>query len=116
MLYLAWAIATAPPLATADGSGRRPSFAAGLFLGAGNPKSYAAMAALFSGVRLADHPVPDLAAKALILVVIIAALNVAWLLLGAALTLLFGDPRTNPIVNIAMAVLLLASVALAFWQ
>jgi threonine/homoserine/homoserine lactone efflux protein len=116
MLYLAWAIATAPPLAVAGGSRRRPSFAAGLFLGIGNPKSYAAMAALFSGFLLGDGPLLDVTLKALILAVIIALVNLAWLLLGSALTRLFGDPRLNRVINVVFAVLLLASVAVAFWQ
>src|SRR4029450_2093601 len=50
--YLAFRIATAPPLAEAAGAGRRPSFAGGLFLSLVNPKGYAAMAALFSGFAL----------------------------------------------------------------
>jgi threonine/homoserine/homoserine lactone efflux protein len=116
MLYLAWAIATAPPLAAESGDRRPPSFAAGLFLGVGNPKSYAAMAALFSGFVLADGPAADVAAKALILAAIIALVNVAWLLLGAALTRAFREPRMNRVINVALAVLLLASVAVAFWQ
>jgi threonine/homoserine/homoserine lactone efflux protein len=46
-------------------------------------------------------------------VFIITAVNVAWLLAGAALTRLFRDPRTNRAINVAFAVLLVASVALA---
>jgi len=49
--YLAWRIATAPPL---HGQGRAhpPSIAGGLALALLNPKAYAAMAALFSGFVL----------------------------------------------------------------
>jgi threonine/homoserine/homoserine lactone efflux protein len=36
------------------------------------------------------------------------------LLTGAALTRFFRDPRSNRIINVAFAVLLVASVALAF--
>jgi threonine/homoserine/homoserine lactone efflux protein len=115
MVYLAWAIATAPPLAD-NVESRRPSFVGGLFLGVGNPKSYAAMAALFSGFVLAERPELDVAAKALILAVIIAIVNVVWLLLGSALTRFFREPRANRAINILLAVLLLASVAVAFWQ
>lgn len=63
MLWLAWSIATAPPLA--DGaSGGAPSFWGGIFLGVGNPKAYAAMAALSSGFVLATSrpPMPFLRA------------------------------------------------------
>jgi threonine/homoserine/homoserine lactone efflux protein len=40
--------------------------------------------------------------------------GVAWLLLGAALTRRFRDPATSRKMNIAFAVLLVASVAFAF--
>ncbi len=55
ILYLAYRIATAPPLGEETGAGRAPSFLGGFFLNLANPKAYAAMAALFSGfVLLAD--------------------------------------------------------------
>ena len=53
------------------------------------------------------------ALKIALLTVVIAAVNVLWLLSGALLTRFFRDPRTNRIVNVAFAVLLLASVVLA---
>ena len=58
MLWLAWSIATAPPLSEAA-SGHAPSFWGGMFLGVGNPKAYAAMAALSSGFVLAAAPLAD---------------------------------------------------------
>ena len=110
--YLAFRIATAPVLAEGAGAGRRPSFAGGLFLSLVNPKGYAAMAALFSGfVLVRDRLALDAALKAIVLLAIIIAVNIAWLLIGAALTRLFRDPRTNRAINIAFAVLLIASVA-----
>jgi threonine/homoserine/homoserine lactone efflux protein len=114
MAYLAWAIATAPPLADNAQATRAPSIGAGLFLGIGNPKAYAAMAALVSGfVLAAGQPVLDVTFKALILLMIIAIVNVAWLLLGAALTRVFRDPRMNRVINVIFAVLLVVSVAFA---
>ena len=47
--FLAYRIATAPPLTENTEFGRQPSFAGGVFLSLVNPKAYAAMAALFSG-------------------------------------------------------------------
>src|SRR4051794_31764222 len=43
-LYLAFRIATAPPLSDNAPEARRPSFAAGVLLSLVNPKGYAAMA------------------------------------------------------------------------
>ena len=114
MLYLAWRIATAPHLDADAGSGNGPSFYAGTFLAVGNPKAYAAMAALFSGFTLVrDDIVADLAFKSAVVVGIMVAVNTGWLLLGAALTRLFRDPARSRVLNIAFAVLLIASVALA---
>ena len=113
-LYLAWRIATAPPLAADTAQRRTPTFAGGLLLSLINPKGYAAMAALFSGFVLVQERLAlDVAAKMAVLVLIITAVNVAWLLAGAALTRFFRDPRTNRAINVAFAVLLVASVALA---
>jgi threonine/homoserine/homoserine lactone efflux protein len=113
-LYLAWRIATAPPLAADTAQRRTPTFAGGLLLSLINPKGYAAMAALFSGFVLVHERLAlDVAAKMAVLVLIITAVNVAWLLAGAALTRFFRDPRSNRAINVAFAVLLVASVALA---
>ena len=113
-LYLAWRIATAPPLAADTAERRTPTFAGGLLLSLINPKGYAAMAALFSGFVLVQERLAlDAAVKMAVLVLIITAVNVAWLLAGAALTRFFRDPRTNRAINVAFAVLLVASVALA---
>jgi threonine/homoserine/homoserine lactone efflux protein len=113
-VYLAYRIATAPPLGDASGQQGQPSFLAGIGLSLVNPKGYAAMAALFSSFVLIEERLDlDAAAKIAVLVVMIAAVNIAWLLLGAALTRLFKDPRSNRIINVAFAVLLIASVGAA---
>ncbi|SEO42873.1 Threonine/homoserine/homoserine lactone efflux protein [Rhodospirillales bacterium URHD0017] len=114
-LYLAWRIAMAPPLAEDDGQRRAPTFIAGFALSLVNPKGYAAMAALYSGfVLVPDRLGADIAVKMSVLTLIIVAVNVAWLLAGVGLTRFFRDPRSNRLINVAFAVLLIASVALAF--
>jgi len=112
-VHLAWRIATAPPLGdTAPGS--EPSFAAGVLLSLVNPKGYAAMAALFSGVVLIrGRPELDAALKLGVLVVIVVSVNAAWLIAGAALTRFFREPRTSRVINVAFAILLVASVGAA---
>ena len=115
-LYLAFRIATAPPLAAPGAARRPPSFAGGLFLSLVNPKGWAAMAALFSGFVLAPgRPLLDAAAKALLLLAIIAASNLAWLAAGTALAGRWRDPRAGRAVNFAFALLLLAALALALF-
>ncbi len=68
-VYLAFRIATAPPL-TADVADRRePTFLAGAILSLLNPKGYAAMAAMFSGfVLIKDRIAFDIAVKIAVLV------------------------------------------------
>ena len=113
-VWLAWRIATAPPLTEEAGERRPPHFMGGLGLSLINPKGYAAMAALFSGfVLLRGQVALDVALKIVLLTLLIAAVNAAWLWSGALLTRFFRDPRTNRIVNVSFAVLLLASVVLA---
>ena len=113
-VYLAVRIATAPPLAERTDQHRQPSFAGGVFLSLVNPKGYAAMAALFSGfVLVRERLALDAAAKVIVLVAIITAVNLAWLFAGAALTRFFRQPRTNRVINLAFAILLVASVAFA---
>ena len=114
-LYLAWRIAMAPPLTEDDSRRRAPTFIAGLALSLVNPKGYAAMAALYSGfVLVPDRLGADIAVKMAVLTPIIVAVNVAWLLAGAGLTRFFRDPRSNRLINVAFAVLLVTSVVLAF--
>ncbi len=111
--YLAYRIATAPPLVEGTEQ-RQPSFAGGIFLSLVNPKGYAAMAALFSGfVLVRQHVGLDVAAKMVVLAAIIAAVNIAWLLAGATLTRHFKEPTTNRLINVAFAILLIASVVVA---
>lgn len=114
MLYLAYRIGTAPlPNENADAQ-PPPGFVPGLFLGFGNPKAYAAMAALFSGfVLVRDRPHADVAAKTAVLLVIMVVVDVAWLLAGSALTRVLRDPVWGRAINVAFAVLLVASVGVA---
>jgi threonine/homoserine/homoserine lactone efflux protein len=113
-VWLAWRIATAPPLSAESGERQSPSFLGGFGLSLVNPKGYAAMAALFSGfVLLRGRLALDAGVKIVLLTAVIILVNVLWLWSGALLTRFFRDPRSNRIINVAFAVLLLASVAIA---
>jgi len=112
--YLAFRIATAPPLAEITEAQREPSLATGIVQSLINPKAYAAMAALFSGfVLVRGHLALDLAVKIVVVTMIIIVVNLVWLAGGAALTRWFRDPGTNRVINVTFAVLLLASVGAA---
>ena len=115
-LYLAYRIATAPPLATTgqQTSSQAPRWYEGAGLSLVNPKAYAAMTALFSGhVILQANPFADTLAKAGLVISTIIAVNLIWLTVGSAMTHHLQDPRTSRIVNIVFALLLLLSVGYA---
>ncbi len=112
-LYLAFRIATAPPLSEVAADRRPPSFVGGVVLNLVNPKAYAAAAALLSDFVLVDGRLAlDATAKVAVLTLIIVSVNLAWLFAGVALTRTFRDPRTNRAINVVFAVLLVASVVL----
>jgi threonine/homoserine/homoserine lactone efflux protein len=112
-VWLAWRIASAPPLAEANSTDRLPpTFTAGIVLSLLNPKAYASMAALFSGfVLVATNPLLDAGLKTVILVAVVFTVDLVWLSVGAVLTRHFRNPRHNRIINILFAALLILSIA-----
>ena len=112
IVWLAYHIATAPPLA-ADGSrSDAPGLVGGTLLGIANPKAWIAIAAVFASARLADGAAVDAAAKVAVLAVMIVAINTTWLAAGASLAPLLRDARRARIVNRCLAVVLVAAAAL----
>lgn len=114
ILYLAWKIATAPPLSKRTADGLAPSFAAGLLIAVANPKAWFAIAAVFAGSTLVESSREwDALFKAAILAVMIVLIHIAWLLGGAALAGFLGDPLRSRIVNILFGLILAGTAALA---
>ena len=114
IVYLAYRIATAPPLAESTNQRRQPTFIGGMFLSLVNPKAYAAVAALFSGFVLVEERLDlDAALKIIILLTILSITNMAWLFVGTALTRFAREPGINRAINMIFAVLLVASVVFA---
>jgi threonine/homoserine/homoserine lactone efflux protein len=114
MVYLAYRIGTAPPPGERSKADQPPGFVAGLFLGFGNPKAYAAMAALYSGFTLLPtQPIADAGVKTAILLVIMLLVDWIWLLLGSMLTRSLHRPALGRAINIVFAAMLIASIGLA---
>ena len=112
--YLAYRIATAPPIDAEPDTTKAPRWYEGTMLALLNPKAYAAMAAMFSSfVLVAGNPLHDGLVKAGVLVLTLITVNTAWLAIGAALTSYLRDPHLSRIINITFAVLLVASVVFA---
>jgi threonine/homoserine/homoserine lactone efflux protein len=116
ILWLAYHIATAPPLAEAAPAFRSPRAASGALLGIANPKAWVAIAAVFTSVRVASGTAPDAAAKTAVLTGMIVVINTAWLAAGASLAPLLRDPRRGRWVNRGLAVLLVAAAGLALFR
>jgi threonine/homoserine/homoserine lactone efflux protein len=112
MLYLAWCIATAPPLGDKQAPSATPSGLAGFLLAIANPKAYVAIAAVFAGTTLSASPTSDALAKLLVLTSMIVIIHLGWLLAGASLASVLRDPVRSRIANIAFALALVASVVL----
>jgi threonine/homoserine/homoserine lactone efflux protein len=113
ILWLAYHVATAPPLAQRGGAMAAPGVVGGALLGVANPKAWIAIAAVFASARLADGAAADATAKVAVLTGMIVVINAAWLAAGASLAPLLSDPRRARLVNRSLAAVLVAAAALA---
>ncbi|MDK4717057.1 LysE family translocator [Rhizobium sp. CNPSo 4039] len=117
ILYLAFKIATAPPLSRRDDQVAAPAFSGGFLLAVANPKAYLAIAAVFAGVSLfQDRRLLDATVKIALLTVMIVAIHMVWLLLGASLSRFLRDPKISRIFNFSLAILLVAATIVAVWE
>ena len=113
ILWLAYHIATAPPLSEHTAAAAAPSLAGGALLGVANPKAWVAIAAVFAGAHLADAAATDAAAKIVVLSAMIVVINATWLVAGTSLAPLLRDPRRARGVNVALALALVAATAVS---
>jgi threonine/homoserine/homoserine lactone efflux protein len=111
--YLAFRIATAPPLSAPGRDARPPRLAGGFLLAVANPKAYLAIAAVFTGTTLAESRLADSLAKIAVLAGMIVAIHFAWLVAGSAFARLLRRPAVSRVVNLLFAAILLATAILA---
>jgi threonine/homoserine/homoserine lactone efflux protein len=112
IVWLAYHIATAPPLAAQAEGSAAPGLAGGALLGVANPKAWVAIAAVFASARLAGGAALDAAAKTAVLTVMIVVINSTWLAAGASLAPLLRDARRARWINGALAAVLVAAALL----
>jgi threonine/homoserine/homoserine lactone efflux protein len=112
IVWLAYHIATAPPLPAQAERSAAPGLAGGALLGVANPKAWVAIAAVFASARLAGGAALDAAAKTAVLTVMIVVINSTWLAAGASLAPLLRDPRRARAINGSLAAVLVAAAAL----
>jgi threonine/homoserine/homoserine lactone efflux protein len=114
ILWLAWRIATAPPLSRDSATAKAPAFPGGFLLAVANPKAFAAIGAVYAGHSVVPGDVAaDTVAKIAALVPVIVLVNTTWLLSGTLLASALRDPQKSRIANVTFAALLVASVGLA---
>jgi threonine/homoserine/homoserine lactone efflux protein len=113
LLWLAYHIATAPPLSDQTSGSRAPSLAGGALLGFANPKAYVAIAAVYASAHLGSRQVEDAIAKVVILSAMIVLINGGWLLIGSFLAPLLRDAHRARVVNIGLAAALVGATILA---
>jgi threonine/homoserine/homoserine lactone efflux protein len=112
--YLAFKIATAPPLSEPDQAASAPSFAGGFLLGVANPKAYLAIAAVFAGTTLAiESSMIEAMLKATILTIMIVVIHFCWLTAGVSLSRLLRHPVGSRIINLLFAAVLMITTIMA---
>ncbi|MBZ9708064.1 LysE family translocator [Mesorhizobium sp. ESP7-2] len=116
ILYLAFKIATAPPLAARAADASRPTWLAGFLLAVANPKAYVAIAAVFAGASSgAGDAGLRLWTKLTVLAVMIVVIHAAWLLAGAAFARYLRRPVASRIINLVFAATLVLTTVLAVY-
>ncbi|MER9404606.1 LysE family transporter [Mesorhizobium caraganae] len=116
ILYLAFRIATAPPLAARDSRAVLPTFLGGFLLAVANPKAYVAIAAVLAGsATAAGADALGVPARLAVLTLMIVAIHVLWLLAGAAFAHTLRQPQASRIINLVFAATLVVTTALSAW-
>ena len=113
ILWLAYRIATAPPLSAPAAGPGAFSFAGGTLLGVANPKGWVAIAAVFASARLADAAAADATAKFVVLTGMIVVICASLLVAGRSVAPLLRDSRRARFVNATLAVAVVAATGLA---
>lgn len=114
ILYLAFRIALAPPLAGGRDQAAAPAFAGGFLLAIANPKAYLAIAAVFAGTTIfGEDRALDAAVKTALLSVMIVIIHMCWLVADASLSRVLQDPTSSRILNVSLAISLVVMTALA---
>jgi threonine/homoserine/homoserine lactone efflux protein len=113
ILYLAYHIATAPPLRAADRGAAAPPLRGGLLLAVANPKAWVAIAAVFVSARVATPTLLDSGIKVAALALMVVVINTAWLMAAAWAAPALRDPARSRRANVGLATALVVSTAAA---
>ncbi|MDX8533772.1 LysE family translocator [Mesorhizobium sp. VK25A] len=112
ILYLAFKIATAPPLVERGSTATKPNFLGGFMLAVANPKAYVAIGAVFAGAA-SQADTLGVSTRLLVLAAMIVAIHVVWLLAGTAFARFLRHPLASRIINLVFAATLVLTILLA---
>jgi len=107
LLWLAYRIATAPPVSR-QAQVHAPSLHGGMLLGVANPKAWIALAAVYAGAHVATP------AKLGVLAGMVVTSSTAWLAAGRSLAPLLRRPRPARVTNVTLALALVGASGLVF--
>jgi threonine/homoserine/homoserine lactone efflux protein len=114
ILWLAFKIATAPPLSRQDPAASAPSLAGGFLLGLANPKAWLAIAAVFAGTTLdVGSRVVEALVKTAVLTGMIVIIHAFWLTAGVSLSRVLRHPVGSRIINVVFAAVLIGTTVVA---
>jgi len=114
ILFLAYRIATAPPLERQKGRVAAPPFTGGVLLAVANPKAWLAIAAVFAGTTvIAGNHSLDAVVKIALLSLMIVIIHLFWLVAGVSLSRFLHEPGTSRLFNLSMAVVLVMVTLIA---
>jgi len=111
LLWLAWQIATADPRPKSGEAGGRPlTFVEAAAFQWVNPKAWIMAVGASAAYIVASAPIASVIAIATMFLVVGLGSSATWVVGGSALRRLIGNPTAIRVVNIALALLLVASL------
>ena len=113
IVWLAYRIATAPPLSEPSAKRGAFSLTGGALLGIANPKAWVAIATVFASAHLADPATTDVVAKVAVLIAMIVVICTTWLVGGTSIAPLLRDSGRARFVNAVLAAALIGATAVA---
>lgn len=116
LCFLAYKIAFSGTKTAFAGAQKEPGISGGVMLQAINPKAYVVNTSLFTGFAIwPDSFTAEITYKFVAMNVIWISIHILWLAIGVTINRLNLAPRTQFIINIAMALALLSVIFLALW-
>jgi threonine/homoserine/homoserine lactone efflux protein len=116
MLWLAWKIANAGPIAESEAAGTPMTFVQAALFQWVNPKAWVIAITANATYSVPGHPLESALLVAGTFLLVIAPSSLIWVFFGSLLRKLLSNPKTLRIFNITMAVLLVLSLVPMLWH